>query len=154
MRCPYCNHEEDRVVDSRSCREGMAIRRRRECLNCSKRFTTYEYIENVPLSIIKSDGRREPFDRVKLLDKIQLACYKTTISAEQIEQLLDTVETELGNLNEKEIPAKQIGELVMEHLRGLNDVAYVRFASVYRQFKDKRDIMRELEQLTSNLSRR
>ena len=150
MRCPYCNHEEDRVVDSRSCREGMAIRRRRECLNCSKRFTTYEYIENVPLSIIKSDGRREPFDRVKLLDKIQLACYKTTISAEQIEQLLDTVETELGNLNEKEIPAKQIGELVMEHLRGLNDVAYVRFASVYRQFKDKRDIMRELEQLSSN----
>ena len=150
MRCPYCNHEEDRVVDSRSSRGGMAIRRRRECLNCSKRFTTYEYIENVPLSIIKSDGRREPFDRVKLLDKIQLACYKTTISAEQIEQLLDTVETELGNLNEKEIPAKQIGELVMEHLRGLNDVAYVRFASVYRQFKDKRDIMRELEQLTSN----
>ncbi|HIL07217.1 MAG TPA: transcriptional repressor NrdR [Candidatus Latescibacteria bacterium] len=150
MRCPYCNHEEDRVVDSRSCREGMAIRRRRECLNCSKRFTTYEYIENVPLSIIKSDGRREPFDRVKLLDKIQLACYKTTISAEQIEQLLDAVETGLGNLNEKEIPAKQIGELVMEHLRGLNDVAYVRFASVYRQFKDKSDIMRELEQLTSN----
>ena len=150
MRCPYCNHEEDRVVDSRSCREGMAIRRRRECLNCSKRFTTYEYIENVPLSIIKSDGRREPFDRVKLLDKVQLACYKTTISAEQIEQLLDRVETELGNLNEKEIPAKQIGELVMEHLRGLNDVAYVRFASVYRQFKDKSDIMRELEQLTSN----
>ena len=132
MRCPYCNHEEDRVVDSRSCREGMAIRRRRECINCTKRFTTYEYIENVPLSVIKSDGRREPFDRVKLLDKIQLACYKTTISAEQIEQFLDTVETELGNLNEKEIPAKQIGELVMEHLRGLNDVAYVRFASVYR----------------------
>jgi transcriptional repressor NrdR len=128
----------------------LAIRRRRECLNCSKRFTTYEYIENVPLSIIKSDGRREPFDRVKLLDKIQLACYKTTISAEQIEQLLDKIETELGNLNEKEIPAKQIGELVMEHLRGLNDVAYVRFASVYRQFKDKSDIMRELEQLTSN----
>ena len=150
MRCPYCNHEEDRVVDSRSCREGMAIRRRRECINCTKRFTTYEYIENVPLSIIKSDGRREPFDRVKLIDKIQLACYKTTISAEQIEQLLDTVETELGNLNEKEIPAKQIGELVMEHLRGLNDVAYVRFASVYRQFKDKSDFVRELEQLTSN----
>ena len=150
MRCPYCNHEEDRVVDSRSCREGMAIRRRRECINCTKRFTTYEYIENVPLSVIKSDGRREPFDRVKLLDKIQLACYKTTISAEQIEQFLDTVETELGNLNEKEIPAKQIGELVMEHLRGLNDVAYVRFASVYRQFKDKSDFVRELEQLASN----
>ena len=150
MRCPYCNHEEDRVVDSRSCREGMAIRRRRECINCTKRFTTYEYIENVPLSIIKSDGRREPFDRVKLLDKIQLACYKTTISAEEIEQLVDTVETELGNLNEKEIPAKKIGELVMVHLRGLNDVAYVRFASVYRQFKDKSDFVRELEQLTNN----
>ena len=147
MRCPYCNHEEDRVVDSRSCREGMAIRRRRECLNCSKRFTTYEYIENVPLSIIKSDGRREPFDRVKLLDKIQLACYKTTISAEQIEQLLDTVETELGNLNEKEIPAKQIGELVMEHLRGLNDVAYVRFASVYRKFEDISEFREEVERL-------
>ncbi len=150
MRCPYCNHEEDRVVDSRSCREGMAIRRRRECINCTKRFTTYEYIENVPLSIIKSDGRREPFDRGKLLDKIQLACYKTTVSAEEIEQLVDRVETELGNFNEKEILAKQIGERVMAHLRGLNDVAYVRFASVYRQFKDKSDFVRELEQLANN----
>ena len=150
MRCPYCNHEEDRVVDSRSCREGMAIRRRRECINCTKRFTTYEYIENVPLSIIKSDGRREPFDRGKLLDKIQLACYKTTVSAEEIEQLVDRVETELGNFNEKEILTKHIGERVMAHLRGLNDVAYVRFASVYRQFKDKSDFVRELEQLANN----
>ena len=128
MRCPYCNCEEDRVVDSRSCREGMAIRRRRECINCTKRFTTYEYIENVPLSIIKSDGRHEPFDRVKLLDKVQLACYKTTVSAEEIEQLVDAVETVLGNFNEKEILTKQIGEQVMEHLRVLNEVAYVRFA--------------------------
>ena len=150
MRCPYCSHEEDRVVDSRSCREGMAIRRRRECINCTKRFTTYEYIENVPLSIIKSDGRREPFDRGKLLDKIQLACYKTTVSAEQIEQLVDRVETALGNFNEKEIPAKQIGEQVMQHLRDINEVAYVRFASVYRQFKDKRDFERELEHLANN----
>ena len=144
MRCPYCNHEEDKVVDSRSCREGMAIRRRRECLNCDKRFTTYEYIENVPLTIIKADGRREPFDRVKL------ACYKTTVSAEDIEQLVDRVETDLGNLNEKEIQSTRIGELVMDHLRGVNDVAYVRFASVYRQFKDKSDFVRELEQLTNN----
>ncbi len=150
MRCPYCNHEEDKVVDSRSCREGMAIRRRRECLNCDKRFTTYEYIENVPLTIIKVDGRREPFDRVKLLDKIQLACYKTTVSVEDIEQLVDRVEADLGNLNEKEIQSTRIGELVMEHLRGVNDVAYVRFASVYRQFKDKSDFVRELEQLTNN----
>ena len=150
MRCPYCSHEEDRVVDSRSCRDGMAIRRRRECINCSKRFTTYEYIENVPLSIIKTDGRREPFDRGKLLEKIQLACYKTTVSAEQIERLVDRVEAALGNLNEKEIPAKQIGEQVMQHLRGINEVAYVRFASVYRQFKDKSDFVRELEQLAKN----
>ena len=150
MRCPYCSHEEDRVVDSRSCREGMAIRRRRECINCTKRFTTYEYIENVPLSIIKSDGRREPFDRGKLLDKIQLACYKTTVSAEQIEQLVDRVETALGNFNEKEIPAKQIGEQVMQHLREINEVAYVRFSSVYRQFKDKSDFVRELEHLANN----
>ena len=150
MRCPYCNCEEDRVVDSRSCREGMAIRRRRECINCTKRFTTYEYIENVPLSIIKSDGRHEPFDRVKLLDKVQLACYKTTVSAEEIEQLVDAVETALGNFNEKEILTKQIGEQVMEHLRVLNEVAYVRFASVYRQFKDKSDFVRELEQLANN----
>ena len=150
MRCPYCSHEEDRVVDSRSCREGMAIRRRRECINCTKRFTTYEYIENVPLSIIKSDGRREPFDRGKLLDKIQLACYKTTVSAEQIEQLVDRVETALGNFNEKEIPAKQIGEQVMQYLRDINEVAYVRFASVYRQFKDKSDFVRELEHLANN----
>ena len=141
MRCPYCNHEDDRVVDSRSCREGIY---------CSKRFTTYEYIENVPLSIIKSDGRREPFDRGKLLDKIQLACYKTTVSAEEIEQLVDRVETALGNFNEKEILAKKIGEQVMEHLRVLNEVAYVRFASVYRQFKDKSDFVRELEQLANN----
>lgn len=150
MRCPYCNREEDKVVDSRSCREGMAIRRRRECLHCDRRFTTYEYIENVPLTIIKVDGRREPFDRGKLLDKVQLACYKTTVSVEAIERLVDQVETGLGNMNEKEIQSTHIGELVMEHLRGVNEVAYVRFASVYRQFKDKSDFVRELEQLTRN----
>lgn len=148
MRCPFCSHLEDRVVDSRSCREGMAIRRRRECLGCAKRFTTYEYIENVPLTVIKADGRREPFDRGKLLDKIQLACYKTTVSAEEIEALVDEVETELSNLSEKEVQSKRIGEQVMERLRHLNDVAYVRFASVYRQFKDRSDFVRELEQLS------
>ncbi len=126
----------------------MAIRRRRECINCSRRFTTYEYIENVPLTIIKADGRREPFDRSKLLEKIRLACYKTTVSVDQIEGLVDRIETELGNLSEKEVDSKEVGERTMEHLRNFNEVAYVRFASVYRQFKDKSDFVRELEQLT------
>ena len=149
MRCPYCSHLEDKVVDSRSCREGMAIRRRRECLICSRRFTTYEYIENVPLTVIKVDGRREPFDRGKLLDKVQLSCYKTTVSMVQIEQLVDQVESDLGNLTEKEVSSKRIGELVMERLRYLDEVAYVRFASVYRQFRDRSDFVRELEQLAN-----
>ncbi len=147
MRCPYCNHQDDRVVDSRACRDGMAIRRRRECINCSQRFTTYEYIEHTPLTVIKRDGRREPFDRGKLLDKIQLACYKTTVSADQIEEVIDLIESDLSNLAEKEVESKQIGELTMERLRHLNEVAYVRFASVYRQFKDRNDFVRELEQL-------
>ena len=149
MRCPYCDHQDDKVVDSRSCRDGMAIRRRRECLNCAQRFTTYEYIEQTPLNVIKSDGRREPFDRGKLLEKVQLACYKTTVSAAQIEDLVDGIETRIANLAEKEVDSKRLGELVMEGLRRLNDVAYVRFASVYRQFKDKNDFVRELEQLTN-----
>ena len=148
MRCPYCDHQDDRVVDSRSCRDGQAIRRRRECINCEQRFTTYEYIEHAPLTIVKRDGNREPFDRSKLLDKIQLACYKTSVSVDQIEELVDQVEGDLANLAEKEVPAKYVGELVMERLRNLNDVAYVRFASVYRQFRDKSDFVRELEQLT------
>ena len=147
MRCPYCTHLEDKVVDSRSCRDGMAIRRRRECLGCGRRFTTYEYIENVPLTVVKVDGRREPFDRGKLQGKIQLACYKTTVAAGQIERLDDGVETDLGNLGEKEVPSKVIGELVMDRLRGLDEVAYVRFASVYRQFRDPSDFVREVEQL-------
>ncbi len=147
MRCPYCDHQDDRVVDSRSCRDGQAIRRRRECINCTQRFTTYEYIEHAPLTIIKRDGSREPFDRGKLLQKIRLACYKTTVSADRIEELVDQVEAELGNMAEKEIPAKRVGELVMERLRTLNEVAYVRFASVYRQFRDRTDFVRELEQM-------
>ena len=147
MRCPYCDHQDDRVVDSRSCRDGQAIRRRRECVNCEQRFTTYEYIEHAPLTIVKRDGNREPFDRAKLLDKVQLACYKTAVSADQIEELIEQVESDLGNLAEKEVPSKHVGELVMERLRHLNDVAYVRFASVYRQFRDKNDFVRELEQL-------
>ena len=149
MRCPYCDHQDDKVVDSRSCREGMAIRRRRECVRCEKRFTTYEYIEHVPLTVIKRDGRREPFDRGKLLEKVQLACYKTTVPIGRIEELVEEVEGDLGNLGDKEIDSERIGELVMERLLDLNDVAYVRFASVYRQFKDRSDFVRELEQLAN-----
>ena len=149
MRCPFCNHQDDRVVDSRSCRDGQAIRRRRECTNCDNRFTTYEYIEHAPLTVIKRDGNREPFDRSKLQKKIELACYKTPVSAERMEELIDQVESDLSNLAEREVPSKQIGELVMEALKELNDVAYVRYASVYRQFKDRSDFMRELEQMAN-----
>ena len=149
MRCPFCSTEDDRVVDSRSCRDGQAIRRRRECTNCGQRFTTYEYIEHAPLTVIKRDGNREPFDRSKLQAKIELACYKTSVSSDRIEELMDQVESELGNRAEREVPSKQIGELVMEGLKDLNDVAYVRFASVYRQFKDRQDFVRELEQLSN-----
>ena len=149
MRCPFCNTEDDRVVDSRSCRDGQAIRRRRECTRCNQRFTTYEYIEHAPLTVIKRDGNREPFDRSKLQAKIELACYKTSVSSDRIEELMDQVESELGNRAEREVPSKQIGELVMERLKELHDVAYVRFASVYRQFKDRQDFVRELEQLST-----
>lgn len=149
MRCPFCSTEDDRVVDSRSCRDGQAIRRRRECTNCGQRFTTYEYIEHAPLTVIKRDGNREPFDRSKLQAKIELACYKTSVSSDRIEELMDQVESELGNRAEREVPSQQIGELVMEGLKDLSDVAYVRFASVYRQFKDRQDFVRELEQLSN-----
>ncbi len=150
MRCPYCEGIEDKVVDSRSSKEGTAIRRRRECLTCGRRFTTYEYIEDTPLTIIKSDGRREPFDKNKLFAKIQLACNKRPISTAQIEEVVDRIEAQLIGLGEREIEANgQIGELVMKELKSLDDVAYVRFASVYRQFKDLRDFEKELRQLGS-----
>ena len=148
MRCPYCEGIEDRVVDSRSSKEGTAIRRRRECLSCGRRFTTYEYIEDIPLTVMKSDGRREPFDKNKLFAKIQLACTKRPISTSQIEEIADRIEAQLVGMGEREIEAKRhIGDLVMEELKNLDDVAYVRFASVYRQFKDLSDFEKELRQL-------
>ena len=150
MRCPYCEGIDDRVVDSRSSKEGTAIRRRRECLTCSRRFTTYEYIEDIPLTVMKSDGRREPFDKSKLYAKVQLACTKRPISTVQIEEVVDRIEAQLIGMGEREIEAKkQIGELVMVELKSLDDVAYVRFASVYRQFKDLKDFEKELRQLGS-----
>ena len=148
MKCPYCGVIEDKVVDSRSSKEGTAIRRRRECLECGRRFTTYEYIEDTPLTVIKSDGRREIFDKNKLIDKIRLSCTKRPISTTQIEEIADRIEDQLVSRGEREIEAKQhIGELVMTELKRLDDVAYVRFASVYRQFKDLSDFEKELRQL-------
>ena len=148
MKCPYCGVIEDKVVDSRSSKEGTAIRRRRECLGCERRFTTYEYIEDTPLTVIKSDGRREIFDKNKLIDKIRLSCTKRPISTTQIEEIADRIEDQLVSRGEREIEAKEhIGELVMTELKRLDDVAYVRFASVYRQFKDLSDFEKELRQL-------
>jgi transcriptional repressor NrdR len=147
MKCPFCGFEEDKVVDSRPSQDGRSVRRRRECLSCEKRFTTYEYVENVSLTVIKNDGRSEPFDRQKLLRGIELACNKRPISGKKISALVDEIEEELQNLSKKEVSSKEIGELVMKKLKDLDEVAYVRFASVYRKFKDKTEFIEELKNL-------
>ena len=148
MRCPACGFEEDKVVDSRSTREGRAIRRRRECLSCGRRFTTYEYVERASIEIAKKDGRREPLDREKLLTGLAKACEKRPIPREALEKIVDAIENELVESGRTEVNSKEIGEQVMKHLRGLDEVAYVRFASVYRSFKDLSDFMDELRDLT------
>lgn len=148
MRCPYCDSLEDKVVDSRSSKEGNAIRRRRECLSCGRRFTTYEVIEDMPITVIKSDGRREPFDRSKLFTKLQLACNKRPIPTAKLEEIVDRIEAKLMGMGEREISAKKdVGPLVMEELKALDHVAYIRFASVYRHFKDLNEFAEELRQL-------
>lgn len=147
MKCPYCGFEEDKVVDSRSSKEGTAVRRRRECLECSKRFTTYEYIENVPLTIVKNDQRREPYDRQKLMVGIISACKKRPVSMKKIESVVDKIENEITKLSKTEIPSTEIGSLVMRELSELDDVAYVRFASVYRKFKDTEDFISEVKEI-------
>ena len=144
MRCPYCGSFEDKVVDSRDSREGRAIRRRRECLKCMKRFTTYEMVEEVSLMVVKKDGRREPFDRQKILTGISRACQKRPISLEQMEAIVDEIEKTLQASLEREVKTVEIGNLVMEKLKALDKVAYVRFASVYREFKDTTDFMKVL----------
>jgi transcriptional repressor NrdR len=149
MKCPFCNHSENKVVDSRETAEGVSIRRRRECLNCVKRFTTYEYVERTPLMVIKKDGRREPFSRQKMLAGLLKACEKRPISIEKLEEVVAVIEVELQKKFEQEVNAAQIGEMVMEKLAALDDVAYVRFASVYRQFKDINQFMRELREVFS-----
>jgi transcriptional repressor NrdR len=149
MKCPFCLHEDDKVIDSRASNEGKSVRRRRECLKCKKRFTTYEYIEEVPLMVIKKDGRRESFDRNKIISGILKACEKRPVSVEKVEALVDKVEKELQKSFDKEVKAPVIGELVMDYLHKLDEVAYVRFASVYRQFKDINQFMKELKDLLS-----
>lgn len=144
MKCPYCGYEEDKVVDSRSSKEGQAIRRRRECLGCGKRFTTYEYIETAPLNIVKNDQRREPFDRQKLVQGIEIACRKRPISKKQIEAMVDRIIDQIEKQNRLEIPSSEIGQYVMQELFKVDDVAYVRFASVYRAFKDKDEFVSEI----------
>ncbi|HHT04728.1 MAG TPA: transcriptional repressor NrdR [Hydrogenispora sp.] len=147
MRCPFCHQLESKVVDSRSSEEGLAIRRRRECLACERRFTTYERIEEEPLIIIKKDGRREPFKREKIINGLRKACEKRPLSFETFEKIADEVEQAIRKRNETETPSTVIGELIMERLKEIDEVAYVRFASVYRQFKDLDIFMRELEHL-------
>lgn len=147
MRCPFCGNDTDKVVDSRSSKEGRAIRRRRECLKCGKRYTTYEYIENVALSIIKKDGRVEEYDREKLRQGIITACKKRPISMKKIDSIVDKIENEIQNLSHTEIKSVQIGEKVMNELQRLDEVAYVRFASVYRHFKSKEEFLRELRDM-------
>ena len=149
MRCPICNGPDSKVIDSRASEDGKAIRRRRECLVCQKRFTTYERIEDSPLVVIKKDQRREAFDRQKILNGLLRACEKRPVSVGAIEQLVDEIEKELRNQMDQEVSSKQIGELVMAGLKNLDEVAYVRFASVYRQFKDVATFMQELQELLS-----
>jgi transcriptional repressor NrdR len=147
MRCPWCGHLEDRVVDSREAQDGQATRRRRECLGCARRFTTYERIEDVLPQVVKKDGRREAFDRAKIVEGVATACQKRPVSAEQIEALVSGVERQLQEAGEREIRTAAIGEAVMLRLRKLDEVAYVRFASVYRAFRDADEFMAELEGL-------
>ena len=144
MRCPYCGHLEDKVVDSREAQEGLQTRRRRECLGCGRRFTTYERIEEILPSVVKKDGRREAFDRRKIAEGVRIACQKRPVSSEQIEALVAAVERRIAEAGEREVRSTAIGEAVMERLRALDEVAYVRFASVYRAFRDVGEFMTEL----------
>ena len=148
MKCPYCGKLDSRVIDSRLSRTELEIRRRRECQACLRRFTTYEKVEDVPVMIIKKDGRRENFVRRKILTGIQKACEKRTISIDQIEGMVDDIERDLRDNNEKEVASRELGEKIMKRLHAMDDVAYVRFASVYREFKDVDDFINELKRLT------
>ncbi len=145
MKCPFCKHEHDKVVDSRS--SGDSIRRRRECLECSKRFTTYEYVESVPLIVVKRDGNRKPFDRQKLVNSFMIACAKRSISMEQIDKSVDAIKDILTTVANQEVTSEQIGEEAMAALKALDTIAYVRYASVYREFKDADEFVEEIKHI-------
>jgi len=147
MKCRYCLSTDSKVVDSRPTDDGTSIRRRRECINCGKRFTTYEKVEEIPMMVVKKDGRREPFDSEKILLGIRKACWKRPVSAADMDKLVDSVVRELYNSLDQEVKCDRIGELVMHGLKDLDEVAYVRFASVYRQFRDINTFMEELKTL-------
>ncbi len=147
MKCPFCGYEESKVIDSRPTDEGERIRRRRECLKCQKRFTTYEIIESLPVIVIKKDKSREVFNRDKLLNGLMRACEKRPVSIDMLEHVIDEIEATLQNSLDREVTSERIGELVMDKLKGIDEVAYVRFASVYRQFKDIGTFMSELSKL-------
>lgn len=147
MKCPFCNHIEDKVVDSRESREGDAIRRRRQCLGCERRFTTYERIDEVPYMVVKKDGRREKFDRQKVLSGLLKACEKRPVSMGRLAELVDQVEAKVTDSADREISTIEIGELLMDALRDLDKIAYVRFASVYRDFQDEQAFFNELKNL-------
>ena len=147
MKCPFCGELDNKVIDSRVSKDGDVIRRRRECIDCSRRFTTYEHIEEIPIMIVKKDGRREVFNREKVRLGMQRACQKLEISMNTIEDFIDDLERDLRETGEKEIPSRDVGERVMSKLHGLSDIAYVRFASVYREFKDVNDFVAELKTL-------
>ena len=147
MKCPYCYVPESKVIDSRPADNGMSIKRRRECPNCGRKFNTYEKVEDIPLRVIKKDGSRQSFDKLKIMNGITRACEKRPVGSEEIEKLVNEIEAQVYNKSNKEITTLEIGELVMEGLKSLDDVAYVRFASVYRQFKDVNTFIDELQKL-------
>jgi transcriptional repressor NrdR len=147
MKCPYCSNTDTRVIDSRPAEDGSSIRRRRCCDECGKRFTTYEKVETIPLIVIKKDSNREQYDRAKIEGGVLRACYKRPVSAADIQKAMEKIETAIFNLEEKEIPTSVIGEIVMDHLKDLDEVAYVRFASVYREFKDVNTFMSEIKKI-------
>ena len=150
MKCPFCGYSESKVIDSRPADEGASIRRRRECLGCQKRFTTYETVERMPLVVVKRDGSRQTFDKIKLINGMLRACEKRPVSLNQLEQIADEIEQELQSGLEREISTVNIGEMVMSRLKDVDEVAYVRFASVYRSFKDINTFMDELAKLLSD----
>ena len=154
MKCPFCQIDNDRVIDSRASEDGLAIRRRRECLSCKRRYTTYERLEQFTIKVVKKDGVRVPFEREKIRQGLEKACWKRPISAEQIETVVSDIANDVNSQFESEVESRHLGDLVMDHLRRLDQVAFVRFASVYREFKDVRDFVEELEPMLEEVKRR